>query len=50
VFFNILRHELPDTDRSIDVVAFEAAATVNGASFEMILKSCAAMPTAPASC
>jgi len=28
---NILRHELPDTDRSGDVVAFATAATVYGA-------------------
>jgi hypothetical protein len=28
---NILRHELPDTDRSSDVLAFAAAATVYGA-------------------
>jgi hypothetical protein len=28
---NILRHELPDTDRSSDVVAFATAATVFGA-------------------
>ena len=27
---NILRHELPDTDRSSDVVAFATAATVYG--------------------